>query len=312
VPKIVANGIATHYRQEGEGEDLVLVHGLTGNLSTWFLHVMPALASRYRVTAYDLRGHGYSEVTPSGYTSADLADDLAGLLDSLAIARAHLVGYSFGATVALHAAALHPTRVASLVLAEPWISALRPAIDLAKWPYREAARQRLRLRGLDIPEERWFDLDFILRQAIRMYREGGLDGPRPEPVRFSGPRPGDPGQPGEVWRSLASHLLPPSRRVLRLIEETSALTQALEVAGLTMDRIALVRQPTLAIYGELSPLLQVADMLEPAMPNCRAVVLKGAGHYFAVINPEQLVESARAFLGGLAPEPSVQPSGLQS
>src|SRR5215218_5209857 len=106
MPIRTINGLQFHYQQAGTGPDVVLIHGVTGDLSIWFLcRAMQALGASHRVTAYDLRGHGYSDVTPTGYTSADHAADLLGLLDALGVDRAKLVGHSFGAVVALHAAA---------------------------------------------------------------------------------------------------------------------------------------------------------------------------------------------------------------
>ncbi len=58
----LTSGLRLHYQQVGEGPDLVMVHGLTGNLAVWHLRIVPELADRYRVLTYDLRGHGHSDV----------------------------------------------------------------------------------------------------------------------------------------------------------------------------------------------------------------------------------------------------------
>ncbi len=101
MPKLVANGINFHYQQAGEGPDVVLIHGVTGDLSVWFLcEAMGVLGRSFRVTAYDLRGHGYSDVTTDGYTSAAQAGDVMAIMDALDIDRAMLVGHSFGAVIA--------------------------------------------------------------------------------------------------------------------------------------------------------------------------------------------------------------------
>ncbi len=120
MPKIQANGLNFHYQQAGEGPDVLLIHGVTGDLSIWFLcQAMGVLARSFRVTAYDLRGHGYSDVPPSGYTSADQAGDTLAIMDALEIERAMLVGHSFGGVIAMHAAALHPDRIEAVVLSDP-------------------------------------------------------------------------------------------------------------------------------------------------------------------------------------------------
>lgn len=281
MPKVVANGITIHYQQAGDGPDVVLIHGVTGDLSSWYLGVMPGLAGEFRVTAYDLRGHGYSELTPNGYTSDNLATDLRDLLDGLGIERAHLVGYSFGATIALQCAALYPSRVASLALAEPWIGVLRSHLDLRQWPYLEAAKAGLRERGLMVPEDKWLDLEFVARQALHMKVGVGLR------------------------RGMARN----SRRLLRLLDTTPAVSEALEVAGLTVERLAGIRQPVLAVYGAASPFLQLVPHLTAALPHCRVIVLEGVAHFFAVASPELLVAAVRKFLRELTASGIAKPSG---
>ena len=109
MPKLVANGIDFHYQQAGAGPDVVLIHGVTGDLSIWFLcEAMGILGRSFRVTAFDLRGHGYSGLPRDRYTSADQAADCLAIMDALEIEHAALVGHSFGAVIAMHAAVLCP------------------------------------------------------------------------------------------------------------------------------------------------------------------------------------------------------------
>ncbi|RMH39478.1 MAG: alpha/beta hydrolase [Deltaproteobacteria bacterium] len=96
---------------------VVMLHGLLiGNLTTWYFTAAPALARRRRVLLYDLRGHGRSDVPPSGYDVATQARDLAGVVACLP--RVALVGHSYGALIALRFALDHPNRVDRLVLVE--------------------------------------------------------------------------------------------------------------------------------------------------------------------------------------------------
>ncbi|HQZ88505.1 MAG TPA: alpha/beta fold hydrolase, partial [Thermomicrobiales bacterium] len=112
MPKIVVrSGLKFHYQQVGNGPDVVMIHGLTGNLAVWHLKIIPLLWDHYRITTYDLRGHGYSEVSASGYTADDMAIDLRDLLDALQIERPALVGHSYGADISLYFALLFPERV---------------------------------------------------------------------------------------------------------------------------------------------------------------------------------------------------------
>src|SRR5438046_4762158 len=108
-----------------EPEDLVMVHGLAANMAFWYFKYACELARDFRVTVFDLRGHGRSQITPSGYTPDNLAVDLACLLDQLGIGSAHLLAHSFGGVVALRFALQRPERVRSLVLADTHVAAVR-------------------------------------------------------------------------------------------------------------------------------------------------------------------------------------------
>ncbi|MFD0663505.1 alpha/beta fold hydrolase [Thermocatellispora tengchongensis] len=84
--------------------------------ANWRL-VVPELAGRFRVLAPDMAGFGHSERPgPAAYGLEAWSAQLVGLLDALGVARAHIVGNSFGGAIALHVAAHHPERVGKLVL----------------------------------------------------------------------------------------------------------------------------------------------------------------------------------------------------
>ena len=108
-------GATLEYREQGEGDALVLLHGLGSQASDWSLH-MPALSDRFRVIAPSLRGFGGS-VRPTGpMTIMQYADDVVELLDALGITRAHVLGHSMGGAVALQLAVAHRERLNSLIV----------------------------------------------------------------------------------------------------------------------------------------------------------------------------------------------------
>jgi len=100
------------------GDALVLLNGALDTIeSDWSKH-LPAFAARYRVLAYDHRGHGRTSASPTPFSGYDLlVGDLVALLDTLGIARAHFCGFSDGAITLLYFALRHPERIYSLTLA---------------------------------------------------------------------------------------------------------------------------------------------------------------------------------------------------
>lgn len=114
-----ANGIKTNYLEAGNGDPVVLIHGSGPGVTSyanWRL-VLPALAENFRVVAPDMVGFGFSQ-RPADieYGVQTWADQVVGLMDTLELPTAHLVGNSFGGAIALRIATQHPDRVGKLVL----------------------------------------------------------------------------------------------------------------------------------------------------------------------------------------------------
>jgi pimeloyl-ACP methyl ester carboxylesterase len=119
-----ANGIRTNYLEEGEGfhagnEHIVLIHGSGPGVTSyanWRL-VLPELAEDFHVVAPDMVGFGYSDrPVDVNYSLDTWADQTLGLMDTLGIEKANIVGNSFGGGIALRIATKHPDRVGKLVL----------------------------------------------------------------------------------------------------------------------------------------------------------------------------------------------------
>jgi pimeloyl-ACP methyl ester carboxylesterase len=115
-----AGGIRTNYLEAGKGDETVLlIHGSGPGVTSyanWRL-VIPSLAEDFHVIAPDMVGFGYSD-RPKGvnYSLDTWADQTLGLMDTLGIEKAHLIGNSFGGSIALRIASRHPDRVGKLVL----------------------------------------------------------------------------------------------------------------------------------------------------------------------------------------------------
>lgn len=150
MPRVQLRNHKVHYQQTGQGPDLVLIHGLSCNIAFWWFHVAEHLSHSHRVTAIDLRGHGFSGMTETGYRAVDLAGDIAALLEHLDVTRAHVMGHSFGGAVSAALAAERADLVAELTLADAWLPSLQPIPPMqgaAEWA---ATRARAEARGIDI------------------------------------------------------------------------------------------------------------------------------------------------------------------
>lgn len=120
MPVEIINGRKVHVQTVGTGPDVVIVHGLLSSITSWYFAVAPALATEYRVLMYDLRGHGLSEFSKSGYGLKSMTGDLSDVVTCHAgSAPIVLIGHSYGAVIALRYALDHPERVRRLVLVEP-------------------------------------------------------------------------------------------------------------------------------------------------------------------------------------------------
>jgi len=92
------DGVRLHYRISGEGQAVVMIHGLTAS-SVHFKKQIPVLSKHFKVIAPDLRGHGESEASHDHLTLTRLAADLKQLLEKLDISKASLIGWSMGTHV---------------------------------------------------------------------------------------------------------------------------------------------------------------------------------------------------------------------
>jgi pimeloyl-ACP methyl ester carboxylesterase len=276
MPRIAVNGLTFHVQQSGDGPDVVLIHGLTGDMSIWFLaKTLPTLAEGFRATAYDLRGHGYTDAPPSGYTSLDHARDLLALLDELEIPSARLVGHSFGAVIAAHAAVIAPERVEAIVLSDPYFPSLRHLEDVSRWGHWQSFRQEAEQAGVALSADTWYDLTSFFDQVLHLDDQKLL-----------------------AFRQAVG--LPGLNRVLRLARTTCG-HDSKQDGGLSAESIAAIAAPCLALYGENSPFLSTADYLVEHLPNCRGRRIVDAQHRAPEENPQGFNAAVLEFLESLQP-----------
>ena len=151
MPLLRSNGVSLHYEMMGSGPPLCLIMGYRLNSAAWPEIFLGSLARRLKVVIFDNRGTGRSEKPADGYSIENMARDAVGLLDALAIPRAHVLGYSMGGAIAQKIAINDKARVDRLVLfatfcggifgtlADPWV--LRRMRDVGGLTPEQVARQ---------------------------------------------------------------------------------------------------------------------------------------------------------------------------
>jgi 3-oxoadipate enol-lactonase len=157
---VTINGIDTRYvlDQEGNNPWLTFIHPLGADLSLWD-QFAGYFRGAYSVLRYDVRGHGHTACAHAPFSIADLADDLAALLDALGAPSTHLVGVSMGGMIAQSFALDHPQRVRSLTLADTTRG--YDAAGVAQLRERAAAVRREGVGPLvDATMARWFTEKF--------------------------------------------------------------------------------------------------------------------------------------------------------
>jgi 3-oxoadipate enol-lactonase len=158
--KANANGIETYYEIHGkEGAPwLVFSHSLACSVRMWDGQIA-ALKDRFRVLAYDTRGHGQSAAPKGAYTLEQMADDLHALLRNLEISRAHYVGLSMGGMIGQTFALKYPGVLQSLTLCDT--TSRYPAAAAPLWQDRIRVAESQGLKPLVQPTlERWFTEPF--------------------------------------------------------------------------------------------------------------------------------------------------------
>ncbi|MEX2275529.1 MAG: alpha/beta hydrolase [Actinomycetota bacterium] len=147
--RVVVDGSTIAYERAGVGPLVVLLHGGLSDHREWRRQLV-GLSDTFTVVAWDAPGCGDSSDADPSFRMPDYADALAGFVAALDLGKPHLVGLSWGSTVALEMYRRHPTIPASLVLTSAyagWAGSLAPEVV--------AERVDGLRRGLQLPPERW-------------------------------------------------------------------------------------------------------------------------------------------------------------
>jgi aspartate dehydrogenase len=247
--------LAAH--RSGAGSALLLLHGIGSSATSW-QRIAPLLAG-HRVIAPDFPGYGDSPDAP-GMTLDDLVDRVAALIDDEG-GRAHIVGVSFGALVALALARRSPERVRSLVLADATLG-----------------------RGGFAPEERdrWL--------AGRLAFAADLVTRAPERAREIAA----PGAADDVVAEIAANMRRARPAGYRAVAQIVASTDA-------RPWLAGIPTPTLVLCGAADAVVGVplAEAIAADLPDARYAAIPGAGHAPHVEAPAVVAQAIGAFVAGI-------------
>lgn len=265
------------YRDEGSGDEvLLLIHGMAGSSDTW-RSVIPRLAKRYRVIAPDLLGHGQSAKPRSDYSLGAFAVGLRDLLDELAVSRVTVVGQSLGGGVAMQFAYQHREYCRRLIL----ISSGGLGQDVG-WT----------LRLLSAPGAE-FLLPVIAPPPV--VRVGNAVRGWLSSHSIQSPRG------AEMWSAYASLSESQTRRAF--LRTLRSVVDYRGQAVSALNRLYLTSElPTLVIWGDDDRIIPVEHgrALAELRPACRLEVLPGVGHFPHVEQPGAVIDLIDEFVSTTA------------
>ncbi len=249
--------VSLYYETRGQGEPLLFIHGLGSSSRDWEYQV-PFFAGDYEVVLYDVRGHGQADKPPGPYSIPLFARDLAGLIEGLDIAPAHVVGISMGGMIGLELVVDRPDLVRSLVVVNSV-----PDMTVRTWRQRFEVWQRL-----------------LVAPLLGMEKVGQVLGQRLFPKV----------EQGELRELFTERWAENDPRAYR--EAVKA------IVGWTVDEhLASIACPVLVVSGDrdYSPVELKAAYVE-RIPQGELVVIEDSGHGTPVDQPEAFNRALAAFL----------------
>jgi 3-oxoadipate enol-lactonase len=243
---------------------LALIMGLGFDRTGWE-PVVPALGRRFRLVLLDNRGTGRSTTADRNFTVADMAGDVAAVLDSSRITRAHVLGASLGGMVAQELAIRYPERVDRLVL----------ACTTPGWPY-----------GYPMPHSSLQRLSAAASLPVQAAQRSLVQN-----ALSPGTVAEHPGLVDRIARNQAAKAI------------DQAAWQALARAGATYSggtRQSRIQAPTLVVCGDADAVVDPRNskLLASRIPGARLVSFPELGHLFFWESPDRFIQVVTSFLLG--------------
>jgi len=273
------NGHDLAYRMGGQGQAVLLIHGIGANSTTWH-EAMLRLAPRFRVVAPDLLGHGESEKPTGDYSLGAQASFLRDLLRGLGIERATVVGHSFGGGIAMQLTYQHPEVCERVVLVS------------SGGLGREVSPV---LRLLSVPGAEWV-LPIIAPAFVRdggnavlaWMRDRGIRAPRIH----------------EGWQAYTSLADPDTRRAF--VRELRSVVEFSGQMVSAKDRLhASAEHPTLIVWGDRDAMIpdDHGRAAHELIAGSRLEIFEGVGHFPHAEHPDRFAEVLREFIESTKPAP---------
>lgn len=256
---VEVGGLRVGYLRAGQGPPLVLLHGGMSDRREWS-HQVDALSEDFSLYAWDAPGCGASDDPPPSWRMPDYADCVVSWLAAIGVDRPHVLGLSWGATLALEVYRRHPDVPASLILAGAyagWAGSLSPA------------ETEQRLTGA------LTELELAPEQFVPAYIPSMLTPAAP------------PELVAELTAVMSDLRASGARPMLRAMAEADLRAV-----------LPTIRVATLLLYGDQDQRAPraVAEQMHRAIPTSRLVVIPGAGHCCNAEAPDQFNQHIQDFL----------------
>ncbi len=262
MPTSAANGVDLYYEEEGAGEALLLVQGLSYATPMWQWQFQ-GLKDSFRVIAFDNRGSGLSSKPDIPYSVPMFAADAAALLDRLAIQSAHVLGISMGGIIAEELALSFPDRVRRLILCSTIFGGAN-----ARQPSSETLGYLMQYQ--ETPSEE------ICRMEIGYGTAPGFCENHPE----------------RAARLVEFKLRTRPPRFAYMRQLMSGVGYSNE------DRLRRLKIPTLIMVGRHDRILppENANRLHTLIPGSQIRIFENSGHHPHIEEPEAFNQAVRDFL----------------
>ncbi|MED3835631.1 alpha/beta hydrolase [Peribacillus frigoritolerans] len=263
MPFVKVEDLSIHYEIEGNGEPLVLLHGMSNNSQSWKEQIQE-LKEHYTVIAWDAPGYGKSSDPAEEYRHfKEFARILNGMLDQLKLEKIHLLGHSMGAAIAIEYCSLYPNKVNKLILAD----STRGAAALSPEENETKLKNRL------------FSIENLSTKEIAEKRIQALLSPH-----------------------ASENVHARVKEIMTQIRPAGYRSVAYSLYHLNqMSMLSHIAVPVLVICGELDTVTPIkeSEAIHEKLINSRLVIIPEGGHLCYQENPRKFNSSILEFLKGI-------------